>query len=293
MKRALLPLSVFSLCTLAGAARADLNWTEVTNMGANRGQMSMTTTKWAKKDAQRSETTIAVGPMKIVNVSIERCDEGKRYEIAPDLKMYTVQPLTGSGLAFGNPMAGMGNPMAGMMGRAPRPDTGPKQSGTSDIEYNLQDLGTEKIADVDTHHYALSMKITSTGCAGNGTHEVKFETWVADIPMPAPCLAPSAEDAAKAASMVQSSCDVKTTFKGDTTALSKAFSGLVMRWKMNMGQQGDMVREVTMLSRAEQPDDKFTVPADWKQVSPQEFQQAKARAMMQSMMGGMPGMGGG
>lgn len=291
MKRVLLPLSVLSLCSLAGSARADLNWTETMNMGANRGQFSMSTTKWAKKDAQRSETTIAVGPMKIVNIEIERCDEGKKYQIAPDLKIYCVQPLTGSSLVFGNPMAGMGGPMAGMMGR-PVPQA-PKQSGTSEIEYTLEDLGTEKVADVDTHHYGVSMKITSTGCAGNGTHEVKFETWVADIPMPAPCLAPSAEDAAKAASMVQPSCDVKTTFKGDVTALGKAFNGLIMRWKMNMGRQGDMIREVTMLSRAEQADDKFALAADWKEVSPQEFQQAKSRAMMQSMMGGMAGMGGG
>lgn len=298
MKKWILVPAIAGMCVWANPGHADMQWTEVIKMGGGQG-MSISTTKWAKKDAERSETSMKMGPMEIKNVEITRCDKGQVYKILPGEKTYTVEPLAaGGGMMPALPMGGMpgmGMPGMGVPGAGASPGGGAqKGKGTVTIESTLRQLGNEKVAGIDCRHYEVTMKITTTGCAGSGSTTQKMETWMADIPYPVPCLAPTPESAAKAAAQVKPACDVTTQLVGDTDAMAKAFSGFQMRMKMETGK-GSFVKEVTMLSRAEQPDEPFAIPADWKQVSAGEFARTQQRAMMKAMMGGqgmpnMPGM---
>jgi len=285
---------------MSPAAHADLTWTEVTTMGGGRGGFSMTTTNIATKDGKRTETIMKMGPMTMDNVDVDRCLENKHYVLAPDLKLYAESGDAGampSMPGMGSRPGGMGGPpMGGMPGMPPAP-VGPPQTGTDTVDAEVQDLGTEKVAGFDTEHYQVTMTTTTTGCSGNGTEKVQMETWVADIPMPAPCMTPDAEHFLKGnlhAARGNSPCDSKMTFTGNVDAMRKAFGGLVMRMKMQIGDKGSFVKEVTMLSQAAVTTDPTAIPADWKEVSVQELDQAKQRAMMQAMMGGMGagGMGG-
>ena len=266
-------------------AHADMQWTEVMTVDspqtAGNPGFGISTTKWAKKDAQRTETTMKMGPLNMVSAEITRCDEGQTYQILPDQKIYTAAPLSAVG-AF---MPAMPQ-YPGMGGRGGRP-AAPEAAGTgtSNINTTLKDLGAEKIIGIDTEHYQLTMTTVSTGCAGNGTQTIQMETWVADIPAPVPCLAPTPEDASKAAAQIGSACDVKTTFSGDVTGMKKVFGGFLMKMKVTSGK-GSFTKEVTMLSRADQPDAPFALGADWKKVSDSEFQTAKRNAMIKSMMAG-------
>ncbi len=272
-------------------ARADMQWTEVIKLDSGQpggpANMAISTTKWAKKDAQRSETSMKLGPITMTNAEITRCDEGQTYQLLPDQKVYAVAPLTpGGGLMPQMPSMGGRGGFPGMGGRPDAAKLDTPETGTSAIDTKLKDLGTEKIIGIDTKHYEVDMTVTSTGCAGTDTKSIVMETWVADIPTPVPCLALSPEDASKMAAHLKASCDVKTTFTGDVTGMKQAFSGFLMKMKVSTGKGSGFTKEVTMLSRAELPDAPFSLGEDWKKVSDSEFQQAKQRAMMKSLMGG-------
>lgn len=275
------------LCCWGSVAHADLKWTEVMKFDGGQaggdedgpGQMTMTTNKWIKKEATRSETSFSVGPMQMTNADIMRCDTKETILLEPDLKMYAIVPATpgAPGMAA---MPGMGS-----MPGAPKGKPG---KGTSLTEVSVQDLGKETISQIDTQHYVLKMKNTATGCAGNGTTETTMEMWVADIRMPAPCQEVDYKTGIASAFEQDASCDITAEIKGDTALLQKVYSGFVMRMKM-AGSKGapGFIKEVTMLSQAELDDAPFTIPTDWKKVSEKQLQDAKQKAMMKKMMEGM------
>jgi hypothetical protein len=285
--RFLLPALGALCCCWSEMAHADLKWTEVMTFGAGQkagagedgpGKMTMTTNKWVKREATRSETSFSVGPMQMTNADIMRCDTKETVLLDADLKMYAIVPASAGGAAMGMP--GMGNILGAPKGKAGR--------GTSVTEVLVQDLGKETINTIETRHYSVKMKNTATGCAGNGTTESTMEMWVADIRMPALCQQVDYKTGLSAALRQDASCDITSEIKGDTTALQKVYDGFVMRMKMGgVGGAPGFLKEVTMLSQAELDETPFTIPADWKKVSEKQLQDAKQKAMMKKMMEGM------
>ncbi len=275
-------------CLMIGAAQADLKWTETLSMGGeggDAGDFSVETTHYMNAEASRTDTKTKLGPVDLLSRQIDLCPTKKTLTLLDDPKLYSEEPLQmGSIMPTMPQMPTMG---AVAMGGG---DNGPKQSGTQTISYKLRDLGTEKILDVDTHHYALDTSTTSTGCAGNDTSKTSIEVWKANIPLPAPCLATTFEGTVKNMGHFTSSCDVKTTFVGDTKVAGDVFSGLLMRLKVGQGQDA-FTREVTMLSRAKLEDNVFQVPTDYRKVTPDELAKARQAAMMKAVMGGANGDG--
>ena len=287
----LFPCCVTLTAVMSAVAHADLTWTETTSMGGAKGAgFAITTTSVATKEGKRTETIMKMGPMTMDNVDVDRCLENKHYVLAPALKLYAESGQAGAMSGMPN----MGGRPGGMPGMAP-PSAGPPQTGTDTIDAEVTDLGTEKVAGFDTEHYQVTMTTTTTGCSGNATEKVQMETWVADIPMPAPCMTPDAEHFLKGnlhSAQASSACDSKMTFTGNVGAMRKAFGGFIMRMKMEIGDKGSFTKEVTMISQAEVTTDPTAIPADWQEVSVQALDQAKQRAMMQAMMGSMGGAGG-
>jgi hypothetical protein len=292
--RFLLPALGALCCCWSGVAQADLKWIEVMTFGADDkagagedgpGKMTMTINKWIKKEATRSETSMSVGPMQMTNADIMHCDTKETVLLDADLKMYAIVPVT-PGASGMTAMPGMGS-MAG----APKGKPG---KGTSVTDVSVQDLGKETINNIETRHYSVKMKNTSTGCAGNGTNETVMEMWVADIRMPAPCQQVDYKTGISAALRQDASCEITSEIKGDTAMLQKVYEGFVMRMKMGgVGGAPGFVKEVTMFSQAELDDAPFTVPTDWKKVSEKQLQDAKQKAMMKKMMEGMKNGGNG
>ncbi|RYX86755.1 hypothetical protein EON83_00820 [bacterium] len=284
-------------CLIIGVAQADLKWTESMKIGGTTAQIpagmnfSIQTTRYMNAEASRTDTTSNFGPMKMVTRQIDLCPTKKTLNFFDEGKLYSEEDLHIAAML--PPMAGMGGPMGGMpgMGGAPQGNK-PKKTGTQTVSFNLRDLGTEKILDIDTHHYALDTSITSTGCAGNSTNKTSIEAWQADIPIPAPCLATTFEDTIKSSTRTPNDCDVKMVIEGDMTPVTKVFNNFMMRMKLGMGGM-TVTREVTMLSRAPVGDEIFAVPTDYRKVTDAELEKARQAAMMKSMMGGMGGMTGG
>ncbi|BCM89166.1 hypothetical protein IAD21_01010 [Abditibacteriota bacterium] len=282
--------AVGAICLLVGMAQADLKWTETMSMGNGvaapddgMGGFSIQTTRYMNAEASRTDTTSKFGPITMLSRQIDRCPSKTTLMLLDDAKLYSEEPLQATSLMPSMPaMDGMpGMPGGGNANK-------PRRTGTQTVAFKMRDLGTEKILDVDTHHYALDSTITSTGCAGNGTTKNSVEIWKADFPMPAPCMATTFEGTVKSTTRITSDCDVKTTIAGNTEAASDVFNGFIMRLKFGMGQS-TFTREVTMLSRAALEDNVFQVPADYRKVTPAELTKARQAAMMKAMMGGGDG----
>ena len=274
-----------AMAVVAGAARADLKWTETMSMGAEEegAGFSVLTTHYMNSGAGRTDTKTEMGPISMTSREVDLCPTKMSLSFLDDAKLYCEAPLGDGASMMSMPAMPMGGVIGGVMGRMGGPPK-PKQTGTEKISYKVRDMGTEKILGMDTHHFAVDTSMTATGCAGNGTTKTSMEIWKANIPMPAPCLATTFDGTIKSSMAIDDSCDVKTTFVTDAKVARDAFDGFIMRLKFGTGK-AVMTREVTMLSRAPVEASVFAIPAGYRKVTRAEFDKARQAAMMKAMTG--------
>ena len=266
------------LLMTAPAVRADIKYTQVMRMAEDAGNKNQqplnSTTKYVRQGAERMETTMQMGPVKMQNISIRLCEKKQTIKIEPRLKIYTIAED-----APAKP--------AGATTAADKPtEAKTNKSGTGKmiITTNVQDLGEEEIAGFKTRHYMLTMRMQSSGCAGDSDNTMKMEIWTADIRDAVPCEQTGVDYKSMLGTSAKPTCQIDFEQKGDVAAVTKAYTGLVMRMKMYNGDKVSMIQEVSMLSQAKLTDDPFTIPAGYKQVSEEEFQKAQSQAMMQAIM---------
>ena len=262
------------LCT-TGIARADIKYTKETRMGDAAGQNGVNTpmnksTTYVKQGFERTDTTTQYGTVPMTDVALTLCEKKQLVRLNPKLKVYTVAPLDWGQTATADD-ATKGTP-----------DKDTRGTGKMVVTYALQDLGEETVAGFKTRHYMINMRMQSSGCAGDGDNSTKMEVWVADIKNANACT-PQGLDPKAWAGAYRQDCKITYEQKGDVAAVTKAYSGLIMRLKMYNGDKVMMVQEITMLSQAKIDDAPFVIPADYKQVSEQEYHQMQTQAMMQAM----------
>lgn len=268
---------VVAACGLLGAcsaANADIKYTtEMTMEGMGDAMPKTVTFRAVKPNFERNEMRQTIGTYQMNNVTIRECGKKQTIKIDPSLKIYAIVPDGEAGETTPD-----GKPK-------PQSKKEPK-TGHMVMTYKVQDLGEEEVAGFKTRHYMIDTEMTSTGCAGNGTTKIKQEIWVSDIRDANPCPADSSSTSISDA-MSRSDCKITVETKGDFALYGEIYRGLILRQKTYNGDKVMMTTEVTMLSQAKFEDDSlFTVPADYKQVSDKEFQNAQTQAMMKAMMGG-------
>jgi hypothetical protein len=252
-----------ALLMQAAPVRADIKYTQV--MKSADGKTVNSVTKYVKQGAERSETVSEFGQMKIKNITLRLCEKNQTLTLEPTLKVYKVDTDGAGGTATG--AGGASKTAAG------------NATGKITVTTKVQNLGTETVAGFKTRHYMINTSMQSSGCAGNANTNSKMEIWVADIKDAVACKGNDVDYMAG----VNRNRDCKVTIeqKGDNAA--QAYDGLIMRMKMYDGDKVTFIQEVTMLSQAKLTDEPFTLPAGYKKVSEQEFQQAQSRAMMEAM----------
>lgn len=258
------------------SVQADLKHTRETRMGQDPKAAPMQAiTTYVRKNARREEMRQSYGPVQMNSVTLTLCEKKQSIRLDPKLKIYTVASLDDNGMPIPDAPA---TP-------APR-DTDPAGTGKVVMTTSVKDLGEETIAGFKTRHYMITNQIQMSGCVGDTNTNTKMEIWVADIREPMACETGDG-DVSKAYSSMKPNCKVTFEQKGDKDAYSKAFNGMIVRMKMYNGDKVMMIQDTTSLSQAKIEDDSlFTVPADYKKVSDDEFQKAQSKAMMDAMMSG-------
>jgi len=244
MKNRLL-LTSLVLATALGAS-ADVRYT--TKTGASSA--AITTTTWVKGKRQRMETVTDMGSMKTKMVMLTQCDLHQSVTMDTDLKIYYATPFD---LGGSKSEGGAG-------------------TGTITNTYTVKDLGTEKVAQLNAHHWMITTQTKATGCAGNSDTTSKVEIWTAQIPV---------LNCPESASYSQPTCKIKFVENGDVKGMRAAYNGMPVKMVTYQGSQQTSVMEFVDYSTDGLADSLFAPPADYKKVTAAEFQQQQQQKMMQ------------
>lgn len=282
MKPTSLALSGLLLAVAALApARADLRVTSQMVMGGAdasqakaAGPAFRTTTLYKNMD-ERQETTIdMMGLFQSNEVTLTLCKQQQTITMDPALKIYTVEPIGGA--AYQPP-----SQPADKKAKAVKSEK--SGSGKMVTTFTVQDLGKEKLQNLDTRHSMVTTRVQTSGCLGDSDNTFKFEVWTApkNIQHCPEQYAPVRTVAGA------NGCTITYEAKGDTAAMQKAMDGMIVQQKFYMGDKVSMVQELREWSEAALDASLFTVPADYKMVTKEEYDKAKASAMQKGMMQGI------
>lgn len=279
-------LAVIGLA-LSPSVHADIRYTTQMQMGDAGGTgagaapagaaPAIRTTTFIKDMHERVETDMSMGPIQMHQVTLTLCDKHQNVKLDDALKIYTTSPI---GVASFGPPSRPGAPGHQM-------PEGKPGVGHVDMTFAVQDLGTEKVADLDTHHYKVSIHMQTSGCLGAGDSTMVMEEWLADVNGGLNCPERYAESR-----MVPNAngCQITYDMKGDWQKMRDMQGGMVVRQKIYNGDKVIMTSDMRAYSEAALDDSLFVVPADYKEVSQKDFDKAEADAMRKNMMGGMGNM---
>jgi hypothetical protein len=277
----------------ATAARADVRYLTETRMGdgtaageagsdADKGDSArmptLRATTFVKGERERVETVMEMGAVKSNTVTLTLCGKGERRVVTmdPDLKLYTVTPMDGTDPGDQpSPAAGTDKPQDR---RREKTDT-----GLVVTTYDVRDLGTEKVGGVMARHFMVSLRMERSGCAGKGDTTMKMETWVAPGQLGGLHCEERVPSASPRVVRNDEGCRITFETRGDTGMLKDVFGGIVVRQRMYNGDKVVMTQEVMDISSEPLSDSLFAPGADYKQVSQQEFAEAKRKAQMASL----------
>lgn len=262
---------------MASGAHADIKYTQETRMNEEQNAQAPTSVmiRSVSPDAERTEMRSTYGKMQVNNVTIRLCAKNQEIQIDDALKIYAIKPLNETVTD---------KPDDAKSDAKPDEKAGAK-TGKIISTYVVKDLGEEMVAGFKTRHYLTTTDLKFSGCVGNNEMESKVEIWVSDIQDATPCAA-KFDPATAYAAMAKGDCKMSFEQKGDVDAYSKIYKGIILRQKIYDGGKVLMTQEVTSLSQAKLDNTLFTIPADYKKVTPEEFQTAQSAAMMKAMMGG-------
>jgi hypothetical protein len=273
---------------LAPVAHADVRYTTQMAFGgmtaaapdgttpAAATQPTIRTTTFVKDMHERVETVMNMGPIHTNQVMLTLCDKHQTIKMDPNLKIYTTAPIGVA--AFAPPTRG---------GRMPAGEAMPGDKpgvGHVTMTFSTQDLGTEKVADLDAQHYKISLRTQTTGCIGDGDQTMQFEEWIAPVKGGMNC-----PERYSASRMVPNTngCQITYDMKGDWDKMRDMQGGMVVRQKIYNGDKVIATTDLRDYSLAALDDSLFTVPTDFKEVSEADFDKAESDAMRKHMMGGM------
>lgn len=253
---------------LASSAHADISYTQETRMNEEQSSKAPTTVtvRSVSPEGERTEMRSQYGKMQVNQTTLLLCKKNQEIQLDTGLKIYWVKPLNETATT--------------------KEKSGKKteeKTGKIISTYSVKDLGEERILDLKTRHYLATTSLDFSGCVGDKDMETKVEVWVSDIKDATPC-AQTFDHAVAYSAFAEGDCKITFEQKGDVEAYGKIYSGIILRQKTYMGDKLLMTQEVTNLSQAKLNAELFAIPADYKKVTPEDFQTQQSAAMMRAMM---------
>lgn len=238
------------LVGLAGAAGADVRYTTKNKVPNSPVESRIST--FVKGKRQRVETVTDMGQIKINTVALTLCDKHENIQLDTELKIYTSTPMGGGSDAKSDGATGKGEMIS---------------------TYTVKDMGKEKIANLDAHHWMVSTHQKGSGCVGTVDTTMKSEVWVAPV---------QTLNCPESGAYAQPNCKVTMVEKGDVKLMRAAYRGMIVKMITYMGEQKVSEQEFVDYSTAALADSLFAVPADYKKVTQAEFQQQQQQKMMKA-----------
>ncbi|HEY3329517.1 MAG TPA: hypothetical protein VGK19_05810 [Capsulimonadaceae bacterium] len=295
----LLPMALLASVAymVPSPANADVRYTtEMSMVDASAKDktsgFTMRSTNFSKDGRIRTETSMGGGGFNMQTVTITDCPSRTQYTVDPMNKVYTRKTLDNNRPAF------LGN-IAAMTKAAKRGGWQPKQkagTGKEIITYSIEQLEPERILDINTKHYAINMRMQSSGCPGDSDTTMRIESWVADIQAGISCPPSAAKpsDTGGTDTADTNPCKVTTEIHGDTTGAFGVFGKMPLRQKIYMDASSPdkyILMDTREYSKASLDVSNFTIPSDYREVTSDEWDKIQRDSMMKRFS--IPGAGGG
>ena len=254
------PFAFLLALSLGTAAFADHTVTMRTTFeDSSAASMKMTNVTRTKDKRQRIEDTTDMGAFKMKTVRLVMCDLEQEAQIDPDLKIYTSRSL--------NPLADLGDPS--------QPNNTQKGDGKLSTNVKVQDLGVEKVAQVDARHWIVDTQMKGSGCIGDFNYASKREFWTSALP--------SFSCPIMTGTWTQQDidgCKVSNELTGDTEKFLQSSRNQVVKEIIYVDGKKSMTREMVDFSTAELDAALFSLDG-YRKVSDDEFQAAQQKKMME------------
>lgn len=257
-------LSLLLALCLGTAALADHTVTMRTTFeDPAAASMKMTSVTRTKDKRQRVEDTTDMGAFKMKTVRLLMCDLEQEAQIDPDLMIYTVRSL--------NPLESMGDPN--------QPVKTKKGTGKISTNVKVEDLGVEKVAQVDARHWIVSSDMKGSGCIGDFNYNSKREFWTSALPaFHCPIVSGSWTE------QDIDGCQVSNELTGDTAKFMESNKHQVVKEIFYVDGKKSMTREMVDFSTAELDAALFSLDG-YRKVGDDEFQAAQQKKMMEMFQG--------
>ncbi len=221
--------------------------------------MKMTSVTRTKNKRQRTEDTTEMSGFKMNMVRLTMCDLEQEAQIDPDLKIYTVRSL--------NPVAAVKN--------SEEPAKTTKGTGKMSNNVKVQDLGVEKVAQVDARHWIVDTATKATGCVGTFDVKSKREFWTSSLPsFSCPVLSGVWEN------YNADGCQATNEILGDKAKYLESLKHQIVKEIVYVDGKKSMTRELVDFSTAALDDTMFSLDG-YKKVTDEEFQAAQQKKMME------------
>jgi hypothetical protein len=274
--------AITAIAILSAPARADLRYTTemkispatasdgTTQPAAAGASPTIRITTFYKNMDQRRESSMdMMGLFQSHEVTLTLCDKQQIVTMLPDQKIYTTGPISGY------------QPPSNPAAKSAKAEK--NGEGKMVTTYTVKDLGREKLQNLDTRHAMVTMDIETSGCLGVSRNTIRYEVWVAPKSVK-PCPEQFAPSRVVAGA---NGCSITYEAKGDVAAMQQAMSGMAVQQKFYTGDKVTMTQELREFSEAALDPSLFTIPADYKQVTPAELDKARADAMQKAMLRGV------
>jgi hypothetical protein len=250
--------------TLSGTALADHTITMRTTFeDPSMAGMKTTSVTRTKNKRQRIEDTTDMNGAKMVTVRLVMCDLEQEAQIDPDAKIYTVHSLSASAIPVTDPS---------------KPAEVTKGTGKMSTNVKVQDLGVEKVAQLDAHHWIVDSVMKGSGCIGSFDYTSKREFWTSALPSFACPILNGIWT-----SQTINECQVSNELTGDVAKFQETMKHQVVKEYNFSDGKKVMTRELVDFSTAALDDALFSLDG-YRKVSDAEFQQAQQQKMMKMYM---------
>ncbi len=261
------------ICALGFVAHADLEYTLVTTYSSAKkapnpkqtpSSYKETDTYYVTNNKSRWEHESGNQTYTAKEISITRCDLNQRFHVDNALKIYTVSALDAKG-KISQPTE------KELKENLP--------TGKIETHYSLQEIGAEKIKGIDTKIYQLKITGKYSGIVAGHGSDYNGKIWVAGLQRNVSCDLPDAMPKSYTQIEALSTCKRKMIYENtrDVDAMNQLSSKLPLRG-IGTAEGQTVSGEVTSISQDKLNDSIFDIPAGYRKVSSDEYENLRSDA---------------
>lgn len=245
----------------------------------------ITLTNSVKGLRKRTEFQIEAGPVRRRLITLTLPDKKQMIRINPDKKIYTVLPFDPDSDELASVLNMIAKQKEDGTSDA-KPDSGSETKNASVTRtYTVQKLGEEKVKNYTTQHYKQTVQTEMSGFQNDRNRTTRMEIWTTSVPTGLDTV----ERLEKERVMTDTQERISTYRNQGDIKMAQEIRGYIPARIVVYGEGDSKTAQIELASLSEKTldDTLFDVPADYQEVSPEEFREDQQKQKQQRKRGGL------